>query len=134
MDITAIIVSILGSNGLVLFLLKRYFDRKDKREAEERATRERKDQEKRERVEKEMEKYQKLYDRIDTALVTIRLLSYARLSEEIENLLSKGYATPTERKFIGELFKNYKAHGWNGDMDSRLEKVYDLRTDPPHND
>lgn len=67
--------------------------------------------------------------KLDTALETIRLLSYARLSEEIERLLTQGFATPQERHILDEMFKNYKAHGWNGDMDARLEKVYRLRTD-----
>ncbi len=39
------------------------------------------------------------------------------------------YATPAERRILDEMYKNYKAHGWNGDMDARLEKVYELRTD-----
>lgn len=32
------------------------------------------------------------------------------------------------------MYRNYKAHGWNGDMDARLEKVYALRTDHVPND
>jgi len=57
--------------------------------------------------------------------------AYARLSEEIERLLDQGYATPAERRVLDEMYANYKAHGWNGDMDARLEKVYTLRTDHP---
>ena len=68
---------------------------------------------------------------MDNALETIRLLAYARMSEETERLLNQGYATPAERRVLDEMFKNYKAHGWNGDMDARLEKVYSLRTDHP---
>lgn len=66
---------------------------------------------------------------IKVSLETIRLLAYARMSEEIERLLDKGFATPAERRILDEMYQNYKAHGWNGDMDSRLEKVYALRTD-----
>lgn len=66
---------------------------------------------------------------LETSLETIRLLAYARMSEEIERLLTKGYATPAERRILDEMYLNYKAHGWNGDMDARLEKVYGLRTD-----
>ena len=44
-------------------------------------------------------------------------------------LLTQGYATPQERHILNEMFLNYKAHGWNGDMDARLKKVYALRTD-----
>ena len=53
------------------------------------------------------------------------------MSQEIERLLDQGYATPAERRVLDEMFANYKAHGWNGDMDARLEKVYRLRTDRP---
>ena len=74
---------------------------------------------------------EELLKKVEAALETIRLLAYSRMSEEIERLLTQGYATPAERRVLDEMFKNYKSHGWNGDMDSRLEKVYSLRTDHP---
>ena len=111
MELAIALITAIGGNGLVLFFVRRYFDRRDKREAQ--------------RAAEFAERIQKL----DTALETIRLLSYARLSEEIERLLTQGFATPQERHILDEMFKNYKAHGWNGDMDARLEKVYRLRTD-----
>lgn len=124
MDVAAVVLSVLGSNGLLLFLVKRFFDRKDRREEEAReASRQ---EEKAQRVEQE-----ELLKKVETALETIRLLAYSRMSEEIERLLTQGYATPAERRVLDEMFKNYKSHGWNGDMDSRLEKVYSLRTDHP---
>lgn len=124
MDVAAVVLSVLGSNGLLLFLVKRFFDRKDRKEEEAReASRQ---EEKAQRVEQE-----ELLKKVETALGTIRLLAYSRMSEEIERLLTQGYATPAERRVLDEMFKNYKSHGWNGDMDSRLEKVYSLRTDHP---
>ena len=111
MELLISVLSAVGINGVLLFFIKRYFDRKDRRERAER------------------EKRDAVLDRVDTALDTLKLLSYARMSEEIERLLDQGYATPTERRFLGELYLNYKAHGWNGDMDARLEKVYRMRTD-----
>ena len=102
------LLSLLGVNSILLFFVKRYFDRRDKRE---------------QAAEKEKE--------VDTALETLRLLSYHRMSQEIERLLDQGYATPAERRILDEMYHNYKAHGWNGDMDARLEKVYRLRTDGP---
>lgn len=124
MDVAAVVLSVLGSNGLLLFLVKRFFDRKDRKEEEAReASRQ---EEKAQRVGQE-----ELLKKIETALETIRLLAYSRMSEEIERLLTQGYATPAERRVLDEMFKNYKSHGWNGDMDSRLEKVYSLRTDHP---
>lgn len=124
MDIVAVVLSVLGSNGLLLFLVKRFFDKKDQKEAEIRRQREQAEENQRQRNDE-------LYRKVDNALETIRLLAYARMSEEIERLLTKGYATPAERRVLDEMFKNYKAHGWNGDMDARLEKVYSLRTDHP---
>lgn len=111
MELALSALSMLGVGGILLFFIQRYFNRRDKREAERAAA-----------MEERMR-------RLDTALETIRLLSYARLSEEIERLLTQGFATPQERHILDEMFKNYKAHGWNGDMDARLDKVYALRTD-----
>lgn len=113
MDFALSALSMLGVGGILLFFIQRYFNRRDKREAERTAA---------------MEARMK---RLDTALETIRLLSYARLSEETERLLTKGFATPQERHILNEMFKNYKEHGWNGDMDERMKKVYALRTDHP---
>ena len=111
MELLISILSLLGINSIILFFVKRYFDRRDRRE-EEHAGR-----------------LKCLYKRIDTSLETLRLLSYHRMSQEIERLLDQGYATPAERRVLDEMYANYKDHGWNGDMDARLRKVYALRTD-----
>ena len=111
MDIVISLLSVFGASGILMFFSKRYFDRRDAKENE-------KNQES-----------EKMLKEIKNSLETIRLLSYARMSEEIERLLTQGYATPAERRILDEMYKNYKAHGWNGDMDARLEKVYELRTD-----
>lgn len=124
MDIAAVVLSVLSSNGLLLFLVKRFFDKKDQKEAEIQRQREQAEENQRQRNDE-------LYRKVENALETIRLLAYARMSEETERLLNQGYATPAERRVLDEMFKNYKAHGWNGDMDARLEKVYSLRTDHP---
>ena len=105
------ILSLLGVNGILLFFIKRYFSKRDKAEAQER------------------EERQQFYQKIETGLETIKLLSYHRMSQETERLLSQGFATPAERAVLQEMYENYKAHGWNGDMDARLAKVYSLRTD-----
>ena len=105
------ILSLLGVNGILLFFIKRYFSKRDKAEAQER------------------EERRQFYQKIETGLETIKLLSYHRMSQETERLLSQGFATPAERAVLQEMYENYKAHGWNGDMDARLAKVYQLRTD-----
>ena len=111
MTVAISLLSTLGAVGILLFCIKRYFDRRDAQE-----------------VSKNKEQ-EALMKEVKTSLETIRLLAYARMSEEIERLLDKGYATPAERRILDEMYLNYKAHGWNGDMDARLKKVYALRTD-----
>lgn len=105
------LLSACGFSGILMFFIKRYFD---KRDAEQK---------------KQSEEQQKLMTDIKISLETIRLLAYSRMSEELERLLNQGYATPAERRVLDEMYRNYKAHGWNGDMDARLHKVYQLRTD-----
>lgn len=122
MEILTLLISVLGSNGVLLLLVKRYFDRKDKREAEEKAAKE-------QATQKEREEMKSLMDKLKVSLETLRLLAYSRMSEETERLLTKGFATPTERRVLDEMYINYKAHGWNGDMEARLSRVYALRTD-----
>lgn len=60
---------------------------------------------------------------------TLASVAYGTISNEIERLLTKGFATPDERHTLNILFDAYKANGWNGDMDARMEKVYRMRTD-----
>lgn len=105
------LLSACGFSGILMFFIKRYFDKRDAQQK------------------KHSEEQQKLMSDIKISLETIRLLAYSRMSEELERLLDQGYATPAERRVLDEMYRNYKAHGWNGDMDARLEKVYRLRTD-----
>ena len=121
--ITALVSAVCG-NALVVYLIQRHFNRKDKEREAERKRLTQKQQE-------QIERWEAATQQVHTGLETIRLLAYARTSHEIERLLTQGYATPAERSYLGELSSNYKKHGWNGDMDSRLQKVYDLRTSPP---
>ncbi len=60
---------------------------------------------------------------------TLASVAYGTISNEIERLLTKEFATPDERHTLNILFDAYKANGWNGDMDARMEKVYRMRTD-----
>ena len=107
-------LSALGVGSILLFFMKRYFAKKDKEAEEDRRLRD------------------EFYRKVDIGLDTLRLLSYHRLSQEIERLLTQDYATPAERRVLEELSNNYHAHGWNGDMSERLEKVRRLPTDGPH--
>ncbi len=67
-------------------------------------------------------------DKNESIMRTVSVLTYNALSEKLERLLTKGFATPEERRDVKILYDEYKANGWNGDMDSRLERVYDLPT------
>lgn len=130
------IASLIGLSSLISFFVQRYFSKKDehtrqiiKKQNEEQAKR---DME-RKKIEEEREKELRvILDKVEIGLETIKLLSYHRMSDEIEKLLDKNFATPAERNVIELMFTNYKQHGWNGDMDERMAKVRRLRTDNPH--
>lgn len=89
--ITAIVISVLGSNGLFTFI-------------------------------------QYLLNRNSTAKMTLEAVSYTMLSEKLEIRLDAGYATPEQRKEMDILIRAYKKNGWNGDMDARIKRFYDLPT------
>lgn len=88
---TAIVISVLGSNGLFTFI-------------------------------------QYLINRNSTAKMTLEAVSYTMLSEKLEIRLDAGYATPEQRKEMEILIRAYKKNGWNGDMDARIKRFYDLPT------
>ena len=89
--ITAIIISVLGSNGL--FTLIQY-----------------------------------LINRNSTVKMTLEAVSYSMLSDRLEARLDAGYATPEQRKEMEILIEAYKKNGWNGDMDARIQRFYNLPT------
>lgn len=121
MEILVSVLSSILSSSVVLFLVQRFFTKRDKEE--EKAHSERKE----------------LYTQVKSCVESIRLLYYYRLSDEIERLLNKGYATPADRRILDETVVGYrlisKGAGDNlpseGDLEARLEKVYRLRTDHP---
>ena len=57
---------------------------------------------------------------------TLAAVTYSLVSNEIEKLLSKHYATSEERRALEILYDAYKANGWNGDMEARMDKVHSL--------
>lgn len=59
---------------------------------------------------------------------TLAAVTYSLLSREVECMLSRGYATPEERRSIKIMYDAYKANGWNGDMEARMAKIYALPT------
>ena len=70
----------------------------------------------------------KLLDRKSTTRKILAAVSYSELSEKIEQRLDEDFATPEQRREIDILYEAYKAAGWNGDMEARMKKVYDLPT------
>lgn len=125
--------SVLGLSTLINFFVQRHFSRKDeatrqhiKAQNDEQAERDRK----REKAEQKKEKdLLKLTEQVNLGLETMRLLSYARVAEEADRLVSKGFATPNERAYLAKLYENYKKWGWNGDMEERMYMVHKL---PPY--
>lgn len=63
---------------------------------------------------------------------TLEAVSYSMLSDRLEARLDAGYATPEQRKEMEILIKAYKKNGWNGDMDARIKRFYDLPTKKIH--
>lgn len=68
------------------------------------------------------------FDKRDTIQQTLAAVAYSELSDKIEERLDADYATPEQRKELDILYEAYKANGWNGDMDARMQKVYNLPT------
>ena len=59
---------------------------------------------------------------------TLEAVSYSMLSDRLGTRLNSGYATPEQRKEMEILIEAYKKNGWNGDMDARIKRFYDLPT------
>lgn len=141
LETLALVSSIIGGGSIVNFFIQRYFSRKDeatrqtiKKQQEAQTKRDleraRKEEEREARERLREKEYQELYAKVDKGLETIRLLSYARVAEEADRLLTQKYATPAERRYMYELNENYKQWGWNGDMRDRMHKVANLPDAP----
>ena len=59
---------------------------------------------------------------------TLEAVSYSMLSDKLERRLDAGFATPEQRKEMEILIEAYKRNGWNGDMDARINRFYNLPT------
>lgn len=59
---------------------------------------------------------------------TLSAVCYNQLADKIEKSLDRGYATPEQRRDVTVLYRAYHKNKWNGDMDSRMEKFYNLPT------
>ena len=135
LDQVATVCSMLGLSSLLNYFVQRHFSKKDsatqRRIVAQNEAQEQRDRDRAAREEKRDGEFAELRNQVMVSLETIKLLSYARVAEEAERLLTKGFATPAERKYLQELHDNYKRHGWNGDMDERMQKVFAMRTDRP---
>lgn len=69
-----------------------------------------------------------LLNRNSTQKKTLEAVSYSILSTRLEERLDSGYATSEQRKELEILIEAYKKNGWNGDMDARIKRFYDLPT------
>lgn len=68
------------------------------------------------------------FNKKDMTQKTLAAVTYSTLADKLERALDRGYATPEQRRDIKVLYDCYKEHGWNGDMDSRMNKVFNLPT------
>lgn len=68
------------------------------------------------------------FNKKDMTQKTLAAVTYSTLADKLERALDRGYATPEQRRDIKVLYDCYKDHGWNGDMDSRINKVFNLPT------
>lgn len=66
------------------------------------------------------------FNQKDTNQKTLSVLAYDLLATKLEKCLDNGYATPEQRRDVKVIYESYHANGWNGDMDSRMKKFYDL--------
>ena len=71
---------------------------------------------------------QLLINRNSAVKQTLEAVSYSMLSDRLEARLNSGYATPEQRKEMEILIEAYKKNGWNGDMDARIQRFYNLPT------
>ena len=71
---------------------------------------------------------QYLLNRNSAIKQTLEAVSYSALSDKLEMRLNSGYATPEQRKEMEILIEAYKRNGWNGDMDARIKRFYELPT------
>ena len=128
--------SVLGVSTIISFFMQRHFAIKDEkaRLEIERKTREQAEalKEKEEKEQNREEEFAELKESFELGLETIRLLSYARVAEEADRLIKKGYATPNERAYLQNLYENYKKWKWNGDMAERMSLVHFLPAFPPN--
>lgn len=69
-----------------------------------------------------------LLNRNSATRQTLEAVSYSMLSDRLEARLNSGYATPEQRKEMEILIEAYKRNGWNGDMDARIQRFYNLPT------
>ena len=61
---------------------------------------------------------------------TIKALCYNTLSDKLNSIIMKNYATETDRRDVHVLWSAYHNEGWNGDMDDRMNRVMNLPYHP----
>lgn len=69
-----------------------------------------------------------LFNRNSAQKQTLEAVSYSMLSDRLEMRLESGFATPEQRKEMEILINAYQRNGWNGDMDARIKRFYELPT------
>ena len=71
------------------------------------------------------------YAKKDLTMETLAVITYNTLSDKLDWLIEKEFATAEERHEVNLLYDIYKKHGWNGDMDARIKIVFSLPFEKP---
>jgi len=121
----AFVTTMVGGGGFVRWWL----ERKDKLKSESNRLL---NLETEQDVTKDELKEQKRKDEL--ILQTLSAVSYSILATKLYHYNEeKGYADAQDRREIEILWAAYKAHGWNGDMNSRIENFRKLPYSPLKN-
>lgn len=73
---------------------------------------------------------EKIFENKSKTRKTVKALCYNALSDKLNSIILKGYATEIDRRDVQVLFGAYHNEGWNGDMDDRMKRMYNLPYHP----
>ena len=73
---------------------------------------------------------EKIFESKSKTRKTLKALCYNTLSDKLNSIIMKNYATETDRRDVHVLWSAYHNEGWNGDMDDRMNRVMNLPYHP----
>lgn len=106
-NIIAIVIAAIGSNGIGVLILKRKWEKKDKRD----------------------EEFKEIIDSIKEIQKVVDILLYHELADKLEYYRVRGFASLAEKDEVNDLHEIYHERGFNGNMDARMTVFYQLPTE-----